>query len=741
MALGLSRRSSMILWQLAFVILSTSWLWAPQLNHLLSYKTSLISQYEVSGQAYSWLFRLGDIAGASLLIIMARSYLKNVTSKVPGYFLLVIGVGMLLDAALGTSCTITGNICVENTHSTFFLHATETIVTGLAIFCFSVYDTWLRQRLVSASFVIFQIGYFGLFLSQLADQNKFNTFSQFVYQTILVVWIAWFARDFLITGKQIIPSKREVRFVRYATATWAFINGILAILLSLSQLNLVGNLKGLYFAGDNAWLAQHGVVIGVVMLYLSRHLARGELRARQIFLLILGIESLKYSVLTPNPWLLMLYAVSFVVLFVLRDDFDRGIIPTTFKIRVRDALFMVGSVLFSGFLVLALLYKSNRLSDITVSSFDNFFDYVFRSKYIPHSHIPSALLAHTFSAFLLVSAGTILWILFKPSKKNERPGLDLHLQTVKELLGKYSSSSEDYFKLWPQDKQYFWSENKQGFIAYKVTGSIVFALADPVCEKIEQSKLLNDFVIWAKARRLRVCFLSIYQESLWMYKTANLNCLQTGASALINTDHFLNETIREKWWRWQKNRAEKNGFSYNLAQPPHSPEFISELKKISDNWLSSNNHQERGLTLGYFDEQYIADCQIHYLKNLDGQIIAFANQLPVFGNSRFATVDLLRYVDDVDGAMPYLLYKTIEQLKNEANYKFFDLGFVPFVDSKDPAIIITKLLSEGRFSARGLEQFKNKFDPDWQANYLAYDGDLADLALVALNLEKAMAIN
>src|SRR5205807_9167242 len=35
-----------------------------------------------------------------------------------------------------------------------------------------------------------------------------------------------------------------------------------------------------YFAGDNAWLAQHGVVIGVVMLYLSRQLAQGDRQAR-----------------------------------------------------------------------------------------------------------------------------------------------------------------------------------------------------------------------------------------------------------------------------------------------------------------------------------------------------------------------------------------------------------------------------------------------------------------------------
>ena len=40
--------------------------------------------------------------------------------------------------------------------------------------------------------------------------------------------------------------------------------------------------------------------------------------------------------------------------------------------------------------------------------------------------------------------------------------------------------------------------------------------------------------------------------------------------------------------------------------------------------------------------------------------------------------------------------------------------------------------------AKGLEQFKNKFDPVWEPNYLAYEGDMTDLAVIALNIEKAM---
>jgi lysylphosphatidylglycerol synthetase-like protein (DUF2156 family) len=68
----------------------------------------------------------------------------------------------------------------------------------------------------------------------------------------------------------------------------------------------------------------------------------------------------------------------------------------------------------------------------------------------------------------------------------------------------------------------------------------------------------------------------------------------------------------------------------------------------------------------------------------------------------------------------------------------FDLGFVPFAKARGPLLSIAKAVATDRFSAKGLEQFKNKFRPSWEPNYLAYEGDIADLAVIALNIEKAM---
>ncbi len=735
MNFSLNSRRGIIIWQLLFILLSTSWLWAPGLNHLLSTRTSLISQYENSSQPYALWFRISDALGACFLLFIASVYHRQPNRRIACYLLLIIGAGMLIDPIMATSCQVRLRNCVEYFSPIFVVHAVETIITGVVGFAIGVYDSWLRRRVVSLLFVAFQIGYFLLFLSQLASENRFNTLSQFFYQLVLIIWLAWYCQDYLI-NKESLPSRKELQVVKYAAAAWAFLNGVFAIIISLAHLNF-GLTKAFYFAGDNAWLAEHRVIIGIIMLYLSRQIARGEMRARQIFLVIVGIETLKYSVISPNIPLMLLYLVTFCLVFVFRDDFYRGSIAMTYKGKLKDALFVTASLMITAFAAFLLLQRNPNISAVATQSVDHFFDYVLGSEDIPRSHLQSVLLAHTVTAFLVGSIVLILWILFRPTKKPAAAPLDY--KKVEELINKYANSSEDYFKLWPKDKDYFWSSDQDGFIAYKITGPIAFALADPICPAQLKPQLMENFITWCRSHRLKICFMPIFNDPQ-MYKAAGLNTLQIGASAIIEMDGYLQNTARDKWWRWQKDRAIKSDYEYAVSLPPHPANLVTQFRRVSNSWLRKGGHEERTFALGYFQKNYIQDCPVHYLKDAKGKIVAFANQLPTFNNSSTVSVDLIRYLPKADNSMPYLLFKTIEDLHGKG-FQYFDLGFVPFTSSKDTVVAIAKVLSAGRFSAKGLEQFKNKFDPQWKPNYLAYDGDIGDLALITVNFERLMSLD
>ncbi len=733
------RRALPIFWQVSFILLATTWLWAPSLNHLLSERVSLISQYEVLGQPFAWLFKTGDAIAACLLIGLVIYQLRRQRS-LEAYILLVIGIGMLIDPLWSTNCHMTGNTCQEYFSFNFLAHAIETVVTGTALFLIAIYDYWRRKRLVSAVFVVFQIAYFLLFLSQWVDQDHFNTFSQYVFQLTVVIWLAWYVRDrwFKQTWR---PSPRQATIVKRAAAIWVLANGLLAIVLSLGHIHLLGKISGLYFAGHSAWLAQHGVVVGIVMIYLSRQLERGEQRARQLFLLIAGIEVVKYSVITPNPPLMLVYFLSFVGLFVLGEVFDRGTKPLTLKTRLKDALYVLGGVTAAALIALLILHRNPEAAADTNQSLHNFVNFTVRRNPIAKHQMTSELLAHTESAFLLAALAAVLWALFRPQHRLGHSG-DRSAEAA-ELVRRYSSSSEDYFKLWlnSEGKRHFWSTRADGFVTYKSTGQISFALADPISAASDQPAVLADFVADCRTNGLTACFLPVYEASLKLYQKAGLVTVQIGSSAIINCRQFTDSTVKDKWWRWQRNRAEKAGYTYHISQPPHEHQLMNDFKHISDDWLASNNHHERGFGLGYFDETYLNHCPIHYLKNNQGQVLAFTNQLPRLGKTKVATVDLMRFQPGNNNSMPYLLSKVIDRVHHQAEAKYFDLGFVPFTGSKELPVRLAKLLSTRLFSAGGLEQFKNKFDPQWSPNYLAYDGDLGDLAAVAVNIEKAMSVS
>jgi membrane-bound metal-dependent hydrolase YbcI (DUF457 family) len=456
------KRRYLVGWQILVLLLGTTWLLAPYLNHALSYRTSLISQYETTAQSYSWLFRGGDFLAGLLVIVAAIYFLRQQYSRGFAWLLLIIGAGLTLDPLLTTTCRQVADSCQEYYSFGFLLHAIETVITSVALFMIGLYDAHVRKRLVSILFCVFQVLYGILFASQLANQEHFNTVSQYFYEVILMVWIVWFVRDYIKPNNYLTGSTEQALAKNFAAA-WAFINGVAAIVISLAHINLLGRIKGLYFAGDSAWLAQHGVIVGIIMLYLSRHLARGERRARQIFLAIVGLQILKYSLISPNPDLMMLYGLTFTGLFVLRDDFQIGTVPLTRRMRIKDLYVMLLGLGAALVAALVSLDRDNRVARIGARAIDNFVDYAVGSDNHPISHIRSILLAQTLTAFIVGASAVILWILFRPHKTPHKAGRSY--DRIESTLKQYSTSTEDFFKLWPKDKDYFWDKDKSSFIA------------------------------------------------------------------------------------------------------------------------------------------------------------------------------------------------------------------------------------------------------------------------------------
>lgn len=723
----------LLLWQVLFIACSVTWLWAPWANQALSSRTTLISQYEAFGQPYAVLLRLADILGGLLLALLAFYLHRKHKNTIITILLACVGVGMLFDPIFPTTCHSIGRECQEYLSPYSVAHAVETVITSVSLFLLMAYDAYRRKKVVSIAAVFAQVLYVVLWLTDVAGEKHFNTITQFTYQFALIIWLAWFCRDFL-TGNKRFSTSRTTAAVRSGAAGWLFVNGIVATLLSLTHVYLFGINRHAYFL-HSAWVAQHSIVVGVVMLYLSRHLARGEMRARQVVLWLLGFGIIKYAVVTPAPFILLAYVTGFVLLFVFRDSFTRGTVAMTWNVRLQDFATVLGGLIFTSLAALWLIDGDSHAHRIAAKGINHFHKYVFEDFPFSRHSLASAMFAHALSVFVVISVAVLLWALFRPSPKKGVAPAD-QSDTVQRVLKQFSRSSEDYFKWWPHDKDYFWNKHRNGFVAYRRSGSIAYVLADPVGS--QPKALLRAFVDDCQAHRLKVAALPVYESRCNLYKDAGFNLIQIGGSAVIDIRTFAEKTVRNKWWRWQNNRAKRSGYMHHVSTPPHDQALLQQFQHMSDQWLDSGGHEEHGFTMGYYDDSYLQACSVHYLTGENNEVIAFVNILPQFKPGGTVTIDLLRYRPDANGAMPFLLSSIILALSENPVHTHFDLGFVPFATTSGPVMKAVKTLGSRFFSASGLEQFKNKFEPEWEPNYLAYQGDLADLAHIATRLERVM---
>lgn len=723
------------MWQVAFLLTSTLWLLAPYLNDTLSERTTSISQYLIPGMPYAWLFRAGEFVSALLLFwVAAKIYAKYRRFTVPVALLSLIGVVILIDLLVPATCVVSNYVCQETNNIQNALHIIESLIGYGAFIALGAWDAVKNKRTTSIIFAGVSLLLGLVIASGLSAKYDALTITQFSLQFLAVVWTAWFVGTLFDKQKYVIEQSRLTRVVGY----WVALQGILSLVFATGHISLYSTHNGVYFAGSGAWVGSHGIIVGITLLYLSRQLVRGERRAWQILLVVLGMEVIKYATIASNIGPVIVTLVTFVIIFACRDFFNRGMVRYTWKARTFDILrVLLGAAVV--IVVVSFLLMRTPLGDKLRNGFRTTHKTAVASRNFADGHVRDSIRNRTNSVLIAAVCWFVLWSLFRPARPLGVFASKQEIEEAEALLENYSNSTEDLFKLWPEDKEYFWAKNRDGFVAYKVVGPVAFALADPIAPtKAARKRLLKDFITFCRTNGWRACFVLVSEDAIAMYEKSRLRKMQIGASAVIDIHEYATETSNNKWWRWQRNKGRKMNYQYEVLEPPHSNETMKRLKEISDEWLTRGGHQEESFAMGYFDENYLQRCRIHVLRNEQEEIVAFVNQMHTFNNQPQTTIDLIRFVSSEPNANNYLLYSMLHRLDEEADYTYFDLGFVPLAQMRGKLANVARKLGANRYSAGGLEQFKGKFAPNWKPNFIAYDGDVGELGLIALNLEKAM---
>lgn len=309
------------------------------------------------------------------------------------------------------------------------------------------------------------------------------------------------------------------------------------------------------------------------------------------------------------------------------------------------------------------------------------------------------------------------------------------------LVEAHGRSSLARFTLF-EDKSYSFSPGGS-LVAFAVKGRIALALGDPIGPDEDAAAALAHFQATCARNDWQPAFFQATPDYLPHYQAAGFSALCVGHEAIVDLATFTLEGKAGKTLRTPINRLTRLGYRAEVHEPPLSDELLSELRAVSDEWLTMMHGTEKRFALGWFDDDYLRNAPVLAVHGPDGGIMAFANLVPEYQLNEL-TIDLMRRRRETESGTMDFLFVSLFQWAKARGYATFNLGLSPLAGvgekADDPMAeraihYIYEHLNQF-YNFKGLHAFKEKFHPDWSPRYLVYPGP-ASLPAVALAVIRA----
>jgi phosphatidylglycerol lysyltransferase len=287
------------------------------------------------------------------------------------------------------------------------------------------------------------------------------------------------------------------------------------------------------------------------------------------------------------------------------------------------------------------------------------------------------------------------------------------------------------------DKHLMFSPSGKSFLMFGKQGRSWVSLHGPFGDSREWSDLVWQFIEVATDHGGRAAFYQVRPATLPLYLDCGLEAFKLGEHAHVALPDFNLKGARRANLRSGVNRGEREGLTFEAVPADEVGPLLPALREISDAWLAGQRGREKGFSVGRFDEAYLQRLPIALVRR-EGRPIAFANLLTTDAKDE-ASVDLMRYLpDSPPGTMDFLFARIMLHLQAQG-YERFGLGMSPMAGMAERRRAprwqrLGRLLfdhGDRFYNFRGLHNFKDKFEPVWEARYLAAPGGLAPVFVLA----------
>jgi phosphatidylglycerol lysyltransferase len=322
----------------------------------------------------------------------------------------------------------------------------------------------------------------------------------------------------------------------------------------------------------------------------------------------------------------------------------------------------------------------------------------------------------------------LVWRLLAPTPR-DRPVETLPPQVAAAALA--ATDRSEAMLAFTGDKCFLVSRSGAAFLMYRVRGRSWIVMGDPIGPNADWAELLWAIRGLADAAQGDLLLYQITPETLPIAIEMGLQIVKYGEEASVDLRSFTLEGGAMRGLRQCVRRAEREGAEFELVPAAGVPAILAELKAVSEAWLATKGHGEKGFSVGRFDPAFLSRFDCAVIRH-GGSIVAFANVWTT-GNKAELSVDLMRHTDHPPYGTMDLLFAKLMLWGRDQGYRRFSLGIAPLsgIEARRLSPAWAKAAAflfrhgERVYRFEGLRAYKEKFGPAWSPRYIAGPRGLA----------------
>ncbi len=304
-------------------------------------------------------------------------------------------------------------------------------------------------------------------------------------------------------------------------------------------------------------------------------------------------------------------------------------------------------------------------------------------------------------------------------------------QQLHELLMEYGDFSLSYTTL-DERLERFTMDGVEGYIAYKVSGKTLIAVAQPVCDPKDIYAMVCGFREFGQKQKKRTVFFGTGEAQQEIMRNTGYNSAKAAIDSALGVKNFTTSGNKMENVRRGYKKGVKAGLEFIEHDLTFNGNVKSECEQIYDKWLTAKDTPAIEFIFGHLDwpHKWGKRC---FLARSAERIEGFLVYETVPASGRWYLDLSPSRSDAVQGTMDFLMVESIEQFKKEGVDVIYT-GMVPnmgFADEvEDVTLPVKRALDHivanfDRYYPVSSEKFfKNKYRPLWEPLYFHWQGQI-----------------